>query len=187
MNSTQHCCLLLTWTTLTWMFSAKAVKMGACKGGCACCSCVTLSLSTLFLLVSTASLVLIYVLIAGETNKGVNTHTHTQISNCRDWWQISQSFVLMPGPDPTLPQNYTYMVGVGRADCTGPPAEIPLVSTGTAANRTLLTAHSTTTKSVKKISHLKDTVSGGMLLPRVVTCSYWCKPKQHIRRRRREW
>lgn len=59
------------------MFSAKAVKMGACKGGCACCSCVTLSLSTLFLLVSTASLVLIYVLIAGETNKGVNTHTHT--------------------------------------------------------------------------------------------------------------
>ncbi|XP_008313183.1 neutral ceramidase isoform X1 [Cynoglossus semilaevis] len=74
--------------------------MGACKGGCACCSCVTLSLSTLFLLVSTASLVLIYVLIAGETNKG---------------------------PDPTLPQNYTYMVGVGRADCTGPPAEIPLM------------------------------------------------------------
>uniref|UniRef100_A0A4W6E9G9 Neutral ceramidase n=1 Tax=Lates calcarifer TaxID=8187 RepID=A0A4W6E9G9_LATCA len=57
--------------------------------------------------------------------------------------------VLLSGPDPTLhpspestspdptlrpspestspPQNKPYLIGVGRADCTGPPAEIPLM------------------------------------------------------------
>lgn len=29
--------------------------------------------------------------------------------------------------------EHTYMIGVGRADCTGPPAEIPLVSKHTDA------------------------------------------------------
>ncbi|XP_039990845.1 neutral ceramidase [Xiphias gladius] len=37
-----------------------------------------------------------------------------------------------PGPEPTLPpspdsQQKPYLIGVGRADCTGPPAEIPLM------------------------------------------------------------
>ncbi|KAK2884362.1 neutral ceramidase isoform X2 [Channa argus] len=30
-------------------------------------------------------------------------------------------------PEPTLPQHEPYLIGVGRADCTGPPAEIPLM------------------------------------------------------------
>ncbi|KAE8283769.1 Neutral ceramidase [Larimichthys crocea] len=30
-------------------------------------------------------------------------------------------------PEPTSPSGHTYWIGAGRADCTGPPAEIPLM------------------------------------------------------------
>lgn len=44
--------------------------------------------------------------------------------------------VFLTGLEPTpVPSQETehkpYLIGVGRADCTGPPAEIPLVSRGT--------------------------------------------------------
>lgn len=39
-------------------------------------------------------------------------------------------FFSLSGPEPPLtPEHKPYLIGVGRADCTGPPAEIPLVRT----------------------------------------------------------
>ncbi|KAM4715150.1 neutral ceramidase [Anableps anableps] len=40
---------------------------------------------------------------------------------------VSMIVVLVTGKTDTGPQGTPYLIGVGRADCTGPPAEIPLM------------------------------------------------------------
>lgn len=37
--------------------------------------------------------------------------------------------VVLSDPETPPPQHTPYLIGVGRADCTGPPADVPMVST----------------------------------------------------------
>uniref|UniRef100_A0A3Q3GN98 Neutral ceramidase n=1 Tax=Labrus bergylta TaxID=56723 RepID=A0A3Q3GN98_9LABR len=78
--------------------------MGSRKSVCCGLSARELIFAVLFVLMTAVSVTLIALMA---------TETHT-------------------GPSPTLPptpepQHTPYLIGVGRADCTGPPAEIPLV------------------------------------------------------------
>ncbi|KAK5850381.1 hypothetical protein PBY51_001265 [Eleginops maclovinus] len=71
------------------------------KSACCGASALEVTLSVLFILMTAVSVTLITLMATGKT--------HT-------------------GPEPTLPPKHEpYLIGVGRADCTGPPADIPLM------------------------------------------------------------
>ncbi|CAK6983558.1 neutral ceramidase, partial [Scomber scombrus] len=79
--------------------------MAGRKSVCCGLSALELTLGILFILMTAVSVSLIALMVTWKTDTG---------------------------PEPTLPpspetEGKPYMVGVGRADCTGPPAEIPLM------------------------------------------------------------
>lgn len=98
-----------------------------------CCG----ALAILLVLVAAVCVTLITLLLTRKTAPGDKKHTQQvrclQMASQRVHFCTS---VFLTGLEPTpVPSQETehkpYLVGVGRADCTGPPAEIPLVSRGT--------------------------------------------------------
>ncbi|XP_031696245.1 neutral ceramidase-like [Anarrhichthys ocellatus] len=71
-----------------------------------CCgvSALEATLAVLFVLMTAVSVTLISLMATWETHTGPELNI------------------------PPSPEDKPYLIGVGRADCTGPPAEIPLVS-----------------------------------------------------------
>lgn len=45
------------------------------------------------------------------------------------WGRNEFKSVVLSDPETPPPQHTPYLIGVGRADCTGPPADVPMVST----------------------------------------------------------
>lgn len=45
------------------------------------------------------------------------------------WGRNEFKSVILSDPETPPPQHTPYLIGVGRADCTGPPADVPMVST----------------------------------------------------------
>ncbi|XP_056221482.1 neutral ceramidase [Seriola aureovittata] len=81
--------------------------MATRKSGCCGLSTLEATLAVLFILMTGVSVTLIALMATWKT--------HTEPTG-------------PPGPEPTgPPQHKPYLIGVGRADCTGPPAEIPLM------------------------------------------------------------
>uniref|UniRef100_A0A3B4XK45 Neutral ceramidase n=1 Tax=Seriola lalandi dorsalis TaxID=1841481 RepID=A0A3B4XK45_SERLL len=81
--------------------------MATRKSGCCGLSTLEATLAVLFILMTGVSVTLIALMATWKT--------HTEPTG-------------PPGPEPTAPpQHKPYLIGVGRADCTGPPAEIPLM------------------------------------------------------------
>ncbi|XP_034535117.1 neutral ceramidase, partial [Notolabrus celidotus] len=78
--------------------------MAGQKSVCCGLSCREVVLTVLFLLMTAVSVILIALMA---------TQTHTDPTP--------------PLPPSLQPQTKPYLIGVGRADCTGPPAEIPLM------------------------------------------------------------
>ncbi|XP_056153365.1 neutral ceramidase [Lampris incognitus] len=74
-----------------------------------CCGLTSLevTLTVLFMLMTSVLIGLITVTVA---TKNIQTDAEPTLS-----------------PSPTQPQGNPYLIGVGRADCTGPPADIPLM------------------------------------------------------------
>lgn len=52
---------------------------------------------------------------------------HENITNI--WGCNEFKSVVLSDPETPPPQHTPYLIGVGRADCTGPPADVPMVST----------------------------------------------------------
>ncbi|KAG7217805.1 hypothetical protein INR49_020885 [Caranx melampygus] len=75
--------------------------MAARKSTCCGLSTLEATLAVLFVVMTTVCVILIALMVTRQTQTG---------------------------PEPTHPpQQKPYLIGVGRADCTGPPAEIPLM------------------------------------------------------------
>uniref|UniRef100_A0A672FFL9 Neutral ceramidase n=1 Tax=Salarias fasciatus TaxID=181472 RepID=A0A672FFL9_SALFA len=80
--------------------------MGRNKAVCCGLSALETTLAVLFVLMTAVSVTLIVLLVTRESDTAGETDP----------------------PAPTSdPQHSPYLIGVGRADCTGPPAEIPLM------------------------------------------------------------
>ncbi|KAF1375330.1 hypothetical protein PFLUV_G00218680 [Perca fluviatilis] len=87
--------------------------MACRKKVCCGASVLEVTLAVLFTLMTAVSVTLIAVMATRKTDTGPEP-------------------TLPPSPEPTLPPSpetphKPYLIGVGRADCTGPPAEIPLM------------------------------------------------------------
>ncbi|XP_053269667.1 neutral ceramidase [Pleuronectes platessa] len=74
------------------------------KSACCGVSVLEATLAVLFIIMTTVCVVLITMMVSWKT--------HT---------------VSVPSGLTPPPQNHSYLIGVGRADCTGPPAEVPLM------------------------------------------------------------
>ncbi|XP_031168102.1 neutral ceramidase isoform X2 [Sander lucioperca] len=87
--------------------------MACRKKVCCGASVLEVTLAVLFTLMTAISVTLIAVMATRKTDTGSEP-------------------TLPPSPEPTVPPSpepphKPYLIGVGRADCTGPPAEIPLM------------------------------------------------------------
>eukprot|EP00064_Thunnus_orientalis_P023783 superscaffoldBa00009365_g24043 len=94
--------------------------MAGKKSVCCGFSVLEVMLGILFILMTAVSVSLITLMVTWKEDTGPESTLPP-----------SPESTLPPSPESTLPpspepQHKPYLIGVGRADCTGPPAEIPL-------------------------------------------------------------
>ncbi|XP_018536315.1 neutral ceramidase [Lates calcarifer] len=96
--------------------------MAGRKSVCCGVSALEATLAVLFVLMTAVCVTLITLMATWKTHTGPDPTLHPSPES------TSPDPTLRPSPESTSPpQNKPYLIGVGRADCTGPPAEIPLM------------------------------------------------------------
>ncbi|XP_022598124.1 neutral ceramidase [Seriola dumerili] len=99
--------------------------MATRKSGCCGLSTLEATLAVLFILMTGVSVTLIALMATWKTHTGPEP---TGPPGPEPSSPPGPEPTGPPGPEPSVPpQHKPYLIGVGRGDCTGPPAEIPLM------------------------------------------------------------
>lgn len=102
--------------------------MAGRKTACCSLSVLEVTLSVLFVIMTGVCVTLLTLMFTTKTHTGDSRHTPRTGSQTES--ERLLMFSSLSGPEPPLtPEHKHYLIGMGRADCTGPPAEIPLVRT----------------------------------------------------------